>query len=470
METTDESSLSRRIVKTYSFEIDARIAPGSSAYALQQVLARDRGEYRDLAAPWRRFFETAIEGDANHTVDPSTEILNVELLKLKERWAAFYKSCPPDDTDSLLDLTKCDPSMESVLKMVENMQTSWQKQRQTSRLGRTMGKFRRFCKGVESHSTLLQILPQGNEYVSVFTGTLNLVLKASSNHERVMEGLSTALCDITDQVSECLAEREMFDTVPMRAAVAELYAEIFLFLSELLDYLSQKRRKRLLDSFNEDLYKRFEDQLAAIQKKAAKVQTLAVQGSRAELRATRLELESVKEYVIAGKRGEDRLRAELVAQAERLEAELARVREQRQHETLSMRQLSLAVNKMLGERATQAVIEAKDSLPNRSIEYVAELGLMPRSPTNATHMADDILLQSKHMEDFFERDRVRLPELRPVNQTQRVIGRLSDWVQASPGILWLEGGPYMSQGYSPVSALASKVVELAENSGVPVIS
>jgi hypothetical protein len=68
METTDESSLSRRIVKTYSFEIDARIAPGSSAYALQQVLARDRGEYRDLAAPWRRFFETAIEGDANHTV------------------------------------------------------------------------------------------------------------------------------------------------------------------------------------------------------------------------------------------------------------------------------------------------------------------------------------------------------------------------------------------------------------------
>jgi chaperonin cofactor prefoldin len=145
----------------------------------------------------------------------------------------------------------------------------------------------------------------------------------------------------------------------MKAVIAELYAEIFLFLSDLLDYLLQKRRKRLLDSFNEDLFNKFEDQISNIEKKAAKVQRLAAQGSRAELRATRLELENVKQHIIAGQKGEARLRAELTARADRLEAELARAREQRKHEMLCMRQLSTSIKKMLGDNAQQAVVEAR---------------------------------------------------------------------------------------------------------------
>lgn len=90
-----------------------------------------------------------------------------------------------------------------------------------------------------------------------------------------------------------------------------------------------------------------------------------------------------------------------------------------------------------------------------------------------TYTADEVLLHSKHFEDFFERDRVRLTELqqRPVMQTRQVIGKLSDWVTADPSVLWLEGSPEPSHNpNNSVSVLAAKVIDLADRSNVPILS
>jgi hypothetical protein len=65
--------------------------------------------------------------------------------------------------------------------MVEQMQNSWKSQRQGTYRDKAMRMFHKFCGGIDSHRSLLQILPQGNEYVSILSGTLAVILKVVYN-------------------------------------------------------------------------------------------------------------------------------------------------------------------------------------------------------------------------------------------------------------------------------------------------
>ncbi|KAK8016658.1 hypothetical protein PG993_014847 [Apiospora rasikravindrae] len=221
--------------------------------------------------------------------------------------------------------------------------------------------FRRLCRGINSHKSLLTLLPEGNEYISVFTGALNVILKASANYEKLIESLSEALSTITDHVAECQVELELYETQEMKEAIANLYADIFLLLSDLMGYLTKKRVQRLLGSFNENLCKKYEDQISSINKKAQKIQRLAEQGSRAEIRALRLQLENLEQSMVAGQEGEARLRAELIASANRMEAERREVMRRREVPTQKqlMDHLAGTLNKMLGDEALRAVINAR---------------------------------------------------------------------------------------------------------------
>ncbi|KAK8061852.1 hypothetical protein PG994_008218 [Apiospora phragmitis] len=142
----------------------------------------------------------------------------------------------------------------------------------------------------------------------------------------------------------------------MKEAVATLYAEVFLLLSDLMDYLTKKRLQRLLGSFNEDLCKKYEDQISNINNKAKRIQRLAEQSSRVELRAVRLELENMKRNMIAGQEGEARLRAELIASANRIEAEQREAMRRRDVPTQRqlMDHLAGTLNQMLERRSASS--------------------------------------------------------------------------------------------------------------------
>ncbi|KAK7984660.1 hypothetical protein PG988_002282 [Apiospora saccharicola] len=464
----------------YKFDVDERITEENVAYPLTRVLVADRGssQTETLGDVFSRVQEQGRQARG----DPIADILRIESLALKEKWVVFYKGCAKNDQ---LDLGSSEPTIEGVLEVVNRIQHDWQSQRQDTRRGRAIHMFRRFCRGIHSHRSFLQILPEGNEYVSIFAGTLNVILKASANHERIIEGLSEALSNITDHVAECQIELEMYETPEMKEAVARLYAEIFLFLSDLMDYLTKKRLKRLLDAFNEDLYKRFEDRIRDIGRRASKIQRLAEQGSRAELRAVRLELEHWKQTSRVGQEGEVRMLSEMAAATSKMEAEWREATRQRELPTQRqlMDQLAGTLNRMLGDKALRSVIDFRTATQAGSQGtvlppgYLTELTNLPLSarpvPETMTVMADDVLLQSKHFEDFFNRERVRLPglQLRPVMQTDQVIRRLSNWIKGDPEILWLEGPPSpLRDEYNPLATIAARIVDLADQGSVPVIS
>lgn len=335
-------------------------------------------------------------------------------------------------------------------------------------------------------------------------------VQASANYDRLIEGLSEALSTITDHVAECQVELELYDTPEMREAIATLYAEIFLLLSDLIEYLTKKRLKRLLKSFNEDLCDKFEGEIGKINKKAKKIQRLAEQGSRAELRAMRLQLENLQQDIIVGREGEARRQAEIIAAENRMEAERVEIMRRREiaMQRKMMEQLAGSMNRMLGDEALQAVVDIRaanrecsaipatslhsehvDPLANRTVEaahqgsilplgYLTSMTTFPQSataaPLNRVIMSDDVLLYSKQFEDFFDRERVRLPgrmQMRPVMQTEQIIRRLSDWAKGAPSILWLEGpASPLRDEYNPISTIAAGVVDLADQGSVPVIS
>ncbi|KAM7184346.1 phytanoyl-coa dioxygenase [Rhypophila sp. PSN 637] len=500
MEGIQDARESRRLVKTYSWEVAERLPNGSDSRSniLSQVLHDSAGEPdpKSLASPWRKFFEPADFSVVSSS--PATRIVAVEAAKLREKWVLFRRSCSKDDT---LDLESFDPTVESVFDLITNLNTAVQAKRKTGLSGKITSTFHKFCDKLDSHSHLLKILPEGNEYVSIFAGTLNAIISASVNHERVAEGLATALVAISENVAECQAELQLFQTEAMIEKVGDLYAHVFIFLSSYMDWMMRKRATRLLDSFNENLFRKFELDIQKINERSAAIRNLVAQSSRAELRETRLHVESLARDFRVGQEGEARHRAEMEYFAARIERELAMTRQERrqlEEEGRQVKELSAQLTRLLQERAMEWV-EDERAVRTKALGGSSPLPIrlaVKRSPRPSAQMvymtgplsqwtSDDVSLNSAHLEDFFYRDRVRLPNADDwlsagiATAPSELIQRLAEWTsspargQASStsNILWIDGPPIEADDlHNEISLLAATVVSMADRSSVPVMS
>lgn len=188
--------------------------------------------------------------------------------------------------------------------------------------------------------------------------------QASVNHERIAEGLATALVAISENVAECQAELQLFQTEAVAEKVSDLYAHVFIFLSSYMDWMMRKRATRLLDSFNENLFRKFELDIQKINERSAAIRNLVAQSSRAELRETRLHVESLVRDFRVGQEGEARHRAEMEYFAARIERELDMTRKERmqlEEEGRQVKELAAQLTHLLQERALQWVGDERAS-------------------------------------------------------------------------------------------------------------
>lgn len=141
-----------------------------------------------------------------------------------------------------------------------------------------------------------------------------------------MTGLAQALSDISDIVQECVKECEFFKTKDMELAIANLYANIFMFLRRAMIWYLKKRRYGILAAAQQDFYSDFELQLAKIRKVAEGIHRLAQLGLFAESRVTRLVIEKALAAgdQRIGLQGQMRLDAEAAVEQKEREFQIAR--------------------------------------------------------------------------------------------------------------------------------------------------
>jgi len=93
---------------------------------------------------------------------------------LKEAWDQFCQAIP---AKSIKDFEQRPPTFDDVLQVVHDYEEDWQGKRTKGKLAVALGYLKKVCKTLDSHSYMLEVLPVGNEYVSLFTGTLNSIIK-----------------------------------------------------------------------------------------------------------------------------------------------------------------------------------------------------------------------------------------------------------------------------------------------------
>jgi hypothetical protein len=106
--------------------------------------------------------------------------------------------------------------------------------------------------------------------------------QASVNHERVVEGLSRSLAEISEEVSICSREDRIIRSKEMQYAIAKFYAHIFLFFADAMRWYSQKSLCKILDSFREDFWDTFKDKIMVIKTMSSAIHREAQLGNIAQ--------------------------------------------------------------------------------------------------------------------------------------------------------------------------------------------
>ncbi|KAH7409920.1 hypothetical protein DE146DRAFT_643332 [Phaeosphaeria sp. MPI-PUGE-AT-0046c] len=133
-------------------------------------------------------------------------------------------------------------------------------------LGKTKKKFHGICGTINDHLTILKILPQGEYYTAPICGAVELIVKASVNHENVGEEFGAALKEIDDIVCSVRKELTLSQDVTLLGWTIELCCKVIDFLGFPLRWYTQSHWKRTLASFNESLSKNYQVPIGEIRR------------------------------------------------------------------------------------------------------------------------------------------------------------------------------------------------------------
>jgi len=120
-------------------------------------------------------------------------------------------------------------------------------------------------------------------------------MEASGNHRKIIEALSKDLVEIGEVIELCVLQAQLFCITEMQGLIRRLYASVFSFLRQALGWYEDKRRKRLLNSFNENFYESFSDTIEEIRRIGRLIHTKGMIANHAETRDTRIMVEKIRE-------------------------------------------------------------------------------------------------------------------------------------------------------------------------------
>ena len=80
-----------------------------------------------------------------------------------------------------MDLEAFEPTMSGAAAAIQQVMTLWNKKKQKGPQGKMDKYFHKICGSLDSHSNMLGMLPQNNQYVSIFTGALTTIVQVCTS-------------------------------------------------------------------------------------------------------------------------------------------------------------------------------------------------------------------------------------------------------------------------------------------------
>ena len=102
-------------------------------------------------------------------------VLDQESNHLREAWIQLRDELPADQRDQY---TEHPPDVGDLIRTIQELETTLQSEKQKKKVTKIKDTYHRCCAGLNSHSNLLQALPAGNEYTSIFCAALQTLVKA----------------------------------------------------------------------------------------------------------------------------------------------------------------------------------------------------------------------------------------------------------------------------------------------------
>ncbi|KAF2135437.1 uncharacterized protein K452DRAFT_239385, partial [Aplosporella prunicola CBS 121167] len=133
-------------------------------------------------------------------------------------------------------------------EIVDAIQNDWK-----SSHGVVSSNFHSICKTLDAHKMIVTWFPSKNEYASVLSSALKMVLQASLNHEEIADYLSGAVASLCERVSICTKLLPIIKTDELKAQLAEVYKKLFVFLWEAAKWFKKSSARRFLNSFNKTI-------------------------------------------------------------------------------------------------------------------------------------------------------------------------------------------------------------------------
>lgn len=404
-------------------------------------------------------------------------------MRLFKAWKEFQERL---GARHLIKANQPAPNVNDIVQFIAEMSAKWETDRKSGKYGRIKQYFHKFCAELNSHSNLLELLPAGSEYVSLFTGTLNSIIRASVNHETIALGLSRSLSELTNIVAECKMVRHLYDTEGVQMLIANLYAHIFLFLKDAMEWYLDKQWKRILRSLRQDFYEDFKEQLSDIRVIANQIKHRSDMGLSAEQRVTRLTVEQINADLRAFTSDRAGETAELQDSVRKLEQRIAN--DERRKQTLL-----LESPEKMESLAAFIVSHMVELLEGRAIEWIEQRKILavkpedemysPINPVEAspTRLAlqgsvgrEEYLAASRDLELHFDSHQIRRHvELgAQVSVSREVSDRLRSFVSdGHEPVLAMAGSTSLDHhGLSTMAKVAASFVGHAIDIGLPTIS
>ncbi|KAL4965693.1 uncharacterized protein BDV14DRAFT_172577 [Aspergillus stella-maris] len=206
---------------------------------------------------WKKRF------DVRHpSPHPYIATLDIEYNELAKAWRRLQELLPLSDQVPFEERPQTAQDVQTLLRDIQADWTSSQQQRLYSHSAALCDVF---SVTVDAHTKLLTVLSGHQFYSSLFYGTLQSIIKASSGYPRVMNGVMKALTKVNQSIyldPEQSQQRHLTnESIP---SIAHFYSHVFFFLGELMDWYARRFKCRLLQSHHENVYLDFRNLVSTV--------------------------------------------------------------------------------------------------------------------------------------------------------------------------------------------------------------